>query len=106
MMETVDLYGFGSFFFPRGPVSRDVDILILHQRTDHSSIDFAIQCKAAIKTFIRSVDVVMLSRSEEKELAFLRKCRGRLLGRVTDTDPSRQLEAICRSALAPSNLTW
>lgn len=103
MTETIDLYGFGSFFSPQVSVPRDVDILILHRRIDRSSINFAIQCKVAIKSLIRNVDVVMLSKSEEQELAFLRKCRGKLLGRVTDTDPNGQLEAICRLTLAPSN---
>jgi hypothetical protein len=103
MKETVDLYGFGSFFSSPGSAFRDIDILILHQRADFSSINFAIQCKATIKNLIRNVDVVMLSKSEEQELAFLQKCSGKLLGSVTDSDPSGQLEAICRLTLAPSN---
>lgn len=93
---TVDLYGFGSFFSDHGSVPRDVDILILHQQVDSSSINFAIHCKAMIKSLIPNVDVVILSKSEEQELAFLRKCSGKLLGKVTDTDPSGQLEAIFR----------
>jgi hypothetical protein len=102
MTEAVDLYGFGSFFSAHGSAPRDIDILILH-RIDRSSIDFAIQCKTAIRNPIRNADVVLLSESEEQELAFLRKCRGKLLGTVTDTSLSDQLEAICRAILVSSS---
>ena len=103
MTETVDLYGFGSFFSDQGSVPRDVDLLVLHRRIDRSSINFAIQCKALIKSLIRNADVVILSKSEEQELAFLWKCSGKLLGMVADTDPNGQLEAIFRSPFMHSN---
>jgi hypothetical protein len=99
MTEVVDLYGFGSFFSTQGSTSHDLDILVLHERIDDPSINFAIQCKAAIRTLIQNADVVILSKQEEEELAFVRKCNGRLLGQVTDNDLSRQLEVICRTIL-------
>lgn len=99
MRESVSLYGFGSFFVPQSSTPRDIDILIVHQRADPASIGFAIQCKAAIKRLVCNVHVVMLSESEEQELAFLQKCEGKLLGRVNERDPRGQLELICRLIL-------
>lgn len=102
MTEIVDLYGFGSFFSDKNFSPRDVDLLIMHQRIDSSSINFALHCKAAIKSLIPSADTVVLSIFEEQELAFLQKCSGKFLGRLTDVDPSAQLEEIFRFTLASS----
>ncbi|WP_438275892.1 hypothetical protein [Nitrobacter sp.] len=101
-MEIADLYGFGSFFSDQNSSPRDVDLLIVHQRIDNSSINFAIHCKAAIKGLIPCADTVLLSTFEEQELAFLQKCSGKFLGRLTDADPSAQLKAIFRFAFASS----
>lgn len=101
-MEIADLYGFGSFFSDQNSSPRDIDLLIVHQRIDSSSINFAIQCKAAVNNLIPNADTVLLSRFEERELAFLQKCSGKFLGRLTDADPSTQLEAIFRFSFASS----
>jgi hypothetical protein len=99
-MEVVDLYGFGSFFSDQNSSPRDIDLLIVHQSIDSSSINFAIDCKAAIKSLIPSADTVVLSTSEEQELAFVQKCSGKFLGRLTEADPSAQLKAIVRFTFA------
>lgn len=96
MTEVVDVYGFGSFFFRGAAAPRDVDLLIVHPRVDQLSIHFAIRCKWALRNSIGGADVVMLSKSEERELAFIKKCRGHFLMRLTDTDRSAQFEAISR----------
>jgi hypothetical protein len=97
MMESARLYGFGSFFSDQVSAPRDVDILVLHERVDSSSIEFAISCKSVLKLLMFNAHIVMLSESEERELAFVQRCGAIFLGRVTNTDPGKQLVAICRS---------
>lgn len=101
MTEAVKLFGFGSFFSNEASVPRDVDILILHERVDPASIDFAIRCKSVLSGLIRGAHIVILSECEERELVFLQRSNGKMLGRVTNADLGMQLEnlasAICRS---------
>ena len=96
MTQSVKLYGFGSFFSSLPSAARDVDILIVHERVDSASIDFAIRCKMIFGHFLPTAHFTILSESEDIELSFIQQCNARMLGRVTDIEPDAQLAKLAR----------
>src|SRR3546814_21052692 len=74
------IYGFGSAFSDAAS-SNDIDILILHPSGDVAACRFAIECKARLGQLIRSVDVTMLSVTEEAHFNFIQRSGARLLAR-------------------------
>src|SRR5713101_4938233 len=98
MRESVTLYGFGSFFSSAASAPRDIDILIVHERVDPASIDFAIRCKTILKDFLpTTAHFTVLSESEEQELTFIQRCNAIMLEQVTDIEPDAQLANLASS---------
>jgi ABC-type polysaccharide/polyol phosphate transport system ATPase subunit len=94
MRESVALYGFGSSFSETLSQPRDVDILILHERIDSSSIDFAIHCKASLAQLVPNSHITILSESEERELNFVQRCKATFLARLTNIGSPAKLVKI------------
>jgi hypothetical protein len=94
MTEVVTLYGFGSFFASAVSAPSDIDILIVHDRVDPASIDFAICCKRKLRHFLPSAHFTILSESEEHELSFIQRCSAIMLERITDAEPDLQLGSL------------
>ena len=69
-MESLTVYGFGSFF-RGGPKQHDIDLLFAHRSANLESCRFAIDCKAQIKSALPSADIVMLSEAEVESLDFV-----------------------------------
>lgn len=81
MTESLKIYGFGSFFAGE-PNPRDIDLLLLHRSTDRGSCQFAVACKALIKTLSAAADVVILAQDEAASLRFFDHAKTVLLGEV------------------------
>jgi len=86
MTEYVKVYGFGSFFGSRKDSARDVDLLIVHENSRKSSIEFVLQCKALMESKIPNSHIVMLSIREEYQLDFLNKSRAQFLVEINTTN--------------------
>ena len=99
MTETAKLYGFGSFFRETGSKAKDVDILVLHRTAEHSSIGFAIKCKAMLRARIAKADVVMLAEEEEQEIGFLDRSKAIFLCHLTSDDIDRASKTSSHLAL-------
>ena len=81
LIETLEVYGFGSFF-DRASQPQDIDLLLLHRSADADSCQFAIKCKAQIKIAIPNADVIMLSQKEADSLEFSTRANIILLGKI------------------------
>ncbi len=81
MTESVDVYGFGSFFKGK-PRFNDIDVLVLHQDVSARSCQFAIQCKHHLVATVPLIDVTLLSKREEGETDFIKTSGALLLGRI------------------------
>jgi hypothetical protein len=74
LIESLTVYGFGSFFNGnRQP--NDIDLLLMHSSTALESCKFAVDCKAQLKLAVPSADIVMLSQEEAKSLDFLKRAK-------------------------------
>ena len=73
-MESLTVYGFGSFF-RGGPKPHDIDLLLVHRSANLESCSFAVDCKARIKSALPSADIVMLSEAEAKSLDFVERAK-------------------------------
>jgi hypothetical protein len=87
MTQSIQLYGFGSFFSNDSPKHRDIDILIVHERIDPESVAFALRCKRVIVSSIPNAHLTILSNAEESELNFIQRSRACFLGTITDWKP-------------------
>lgn len=92
-MNSVSIYGFGSFF--RGDFySQDVDILVLHKSIDRKSIALAIRSKRCLERMIAGAHVTMLSESEERHFDFIHSSGAKQLGTVFSEEPEDSLKTI------------
>lgn len=83
-MQTVRVYGFGSFFqSERSP--GDIDLLLLHTTTSLESCALAIQCKSVLRDILPQTHITMLSEPEERSLNFLARCGGVYIGALDET---------------------
>jgi hypothetical protein len=88
MTQSIQLYGFGSFFYSSNPKHGDIDILIVHERIDPESIAFALRYKSVIVSRIPNAHLTILSKVEERELNFIQRSGARFLGTITDAGTS------------------
>lgn len=93
MTETIAVYGFGSFFTGDAD-PQDIDLLLLHRSSDDESCQFAIDCKAAIKSALPNADIVMLSQSEADDLQFLTRAKAVALGELYHDNLGTQARAL------------
>jgi hypothetical protein len=93
MTESVEVYGFGSFFKDQ-PRFNDIDVLILHQDVSVRSCQFAIRCKLRLVATVPSVDVTLLSKQEEGETDLIKTSGALLLGRIEARSFEQDVEAI------------
>lgn len=93
MIESLVVYGFGSFFM-RDTRPRDIDLLLLHRSLDDESCHLAIACKAEIKAILPNADIVMLSQDEADDLQFLTRAKTVLLGELQYGDIGAQARAL------------
>jgi hypothetical protein len=94
MTQSIQLYGFGSFFSSGNSKYKDIDILIVHEAIDPESITFALRFKSIIMRCIPNAHLTVLSKGEEKELKFIRCSGARFLGSITDAEPDAELSKI------------
>lgn len=95
-MRCASIYGFGSFF-RSDDVTGDVDFLIVHQSVEEASCRFGIQCKKLIQAKLPNAHITLLSKREEKSLAFIRTAKAEHLGDVDDNNFEDQTLAILTS---------
>lgn len=96
-MQSIIVFGFGSFFRRQSRNAKDVDLLLLHQDCSKESIEFAIRCKALIRSELQCSDIVMLSVSEERDLRFLERSNATCIGTIWESDfPSRLISLVGR----------
>ena len=88
MTWTAEIFGFGSHFSGRRSRTSDVDVLVVHQDGSPESIDFALDCKAKLRTAVPSAHITVLSQGEERELAFKEKCQAMQLGSISSGNVS------------------
>jgi hypothetical protein len=89
---TVDAYGFGSYF--RVGEGRDVDIVLIHHDIKEDSLEFTLRVKRLLLARMPTADVVLLSRSEQREHDFLRKCAAVFLTRLCSRTLSADIDAL------------
>ncbi|MEJ7926755.1 hypothetical protein WG908_08315 [Sphingobium sp. AN641] len=97
-MESLTVYGFGSFFSDE-PKPHDIDLLLVHRSANLESCRFAIDCKAQIRSILPSADIVMLSRAEADSLDFLEGAKAIELDRVTAESMDADVRALARRLL-------
>lgn len=101
-VETLKIYGFGSFF--RGAKEfNDLDFLILHQTTTKHSCQAAIECKRIILKEIKNPHISMLSIKEEESVGFIKKSSACLLGEVNTSNMKTELVNILNKAVSHTN---
>jgi len=93
LIRGASIYGFGSFFRSED-VTGDVDFLIVHQSIEEASCRFGIQCKKSIQAKLPQAHITLLSRQEEKSLAFIRSAKAEHLGDVDDDNFEDQTRSI------------
>ena len=84
-MDYIEIYGFGSYFKAKEK-PKDIDLLIVHQSLEPSSIKLAIKCKKLLKTSLSGADITMLSTKEEKEAGFIETSDAEYLCSIRSTD--------------------
>jgi hypothetical protein len=82
LKQTVELYGFGSYFERRQAHYNDIDLLIIHADDSAESIELALLCKRGLMAVIPTPHITTLSSNEERELDFKVKCKAIPLGVV------------------------
>lgn len=92
-MESLTVYGFGSFF-SGGPEPHDIDLLLVHRSANRESCKFAIDCKAKIKSALPAADIVMLSEAEAKSLNFLERAKAVKLENLSAESMDCDLQAL------------
>ncbi|WP_367867773.1 hypothetical protein [Pedobacter sp. WC2423] len=95
-MISIELYGFGSYFNSNREIANDIDLLILSEDVCTDSINFSIQCKSYLIQMLQSAHVVMLSKSEEKDLDFKNKSKAIFLKRIFPEQMDFQLSNFVR----------
>ncbi len=98
LVEEVSIYGFGSFFNKKAQY-QDIDILILHQSTSYESCQFSLWCKRYLLANLSGADITVLSRSEERQLAFVEKSKAKCLGNVYKKSANNDLDEILAKAI-------
>lgn len=83
--ENLDLFGFGSYFNGTEKY-RDIDLLVIHADEGKISCALASEYKIWLMSHVPQVHVTILSASEERELNFVERSRGRQLARIVGTD--------------------
>lgn len=98
MTPSVAVYGFGSAFGEKAEPN-DIDLLIIHPRTDAASCRFAIQCKNHLVRHVEHAHLTMLSASEAKHFGILKTARAVLIGTIRcdnwEEDSERLLAEVC-----------
>jgi len=79
--KKLKIYGFGSYFNEVGEFN-DIDILIIHEKNDYDSCQFAIRCKRFLASNLDDMDITILSSLEEKHVSFIWKSSARYIGKV------------------------
>jgi hypothetical protein len=79
--ESIEVYGFGSFFDGQASY-RDIDLLLVHNDTSRESCEFAISCKEEIIRLHSGAHITMLSKGEEESISFIDEVRFVLLGEI------------------------
>jgi len=91
MIETVKIYGFGTYFSRTRLTPNDIDVLIVHERVDLSSINFAIACKRALIRLLPEAHITLLSETEERQLTFINCSQAHSIGQITNIGFDKQL---------------
>ena len=92
-MENVAIYGFGSFFTKKAKF-HDIDILILHGSISYESCQFSLWCKKYLLANVSRADITILSKLEERQLAFIEKSKAKHLGDVYEKSAKNDLDVI------------
>jgi hypothetical protein len=95
MMQSLKVYGFGSFFTGEGQPN-DLDLLLLHRSTDAASCQFAVDCKIEIRLAFPNADIVMLSQEEAAGNEFLARSNAVVIGELHAGDLQFQLRALAK----------
>jgi hypothetical protein len=93
MTESIQVYGFGSYFHGKRP-ARDVDLLLVHRDIGPESSGFAIRCKQLMSAAVSDTDVTMLSLNEEADLQFISKAQAMPLGHIGSETVDRDVERL------------
>jgi hypothetical protein len=97
-MSAVRIFGFGSFFQDKY-LSKDVDLLIVHENEQRASCQFAIECKKQLQQKVANAHITMLSRGEEKYFKFVNTARAILLGSIRESRVDEDIAALCSKYL-------
>lgn len=103
MSEELAVFGFGSYFLGHAEYG-DVDILIVHSRSEAKSCGFAIRCKRLLLSYISNADITILSQSEEQNISFIKKSGALYIGTVNEQNSGEGLNIVLgkiRQANAP-----
>lgn len=93
MSEELAVFGFGSYFHGQQQYG-DVDILIVHARSEAKSCEFAIRCKRHLLSCILDADITILSENEEQNISFIKKSGALYIGRVNEQNSGEGLNTI------------
>lgn len=95
MTESLTVYGFGSFFIDNAQPN-DIDLLLLHRSADIASCQFAIACKAQIKSALPFADIVMLSQAEAESFKFVDRTGAVRLATLSSDRLNAQVQVLAR----------
>ena len=91
LIQSVRVWGFGSFFVEGSISARDIDLLIVHEDLSRASIEFVIRYKSFIVATIPKAHIVMLSTQEEANVEFVTRSKATFLGTSSDEDIPTQI---------------
>lgn len=96
MMESVEVYGFGSYF--RGDSSpSDIDVLLVHKSASFNSIKFVITCKSKLAELLINPDITMLTTEEESHIGFIQKSNAKHIGTIFEPTVATDITEILRN---------
>lgn len=81
MNESITIYGFG-LYFNDNKKHNDIDLLIIHERIEFDSCQFAIWCKRVLLSKIDFIHVSILSIAEEEQCSFISKSEAKFIGEI------------------------
>lgn len=93
MIEALSVYGFGSYFNSKIGAN-DIDMLLVHNSRESSSIKFAISSKGLILSELLNADIVLLSLAEEKELDFINKSHAVFLAKISSANIKQDISKL------------
>lgn len=93
-MQSVYLYGFGSYFSFDKLCINDIDLLIIHENISEASCSRAIKCKKHLIKKIDRADITILSKIEEQRLRFIEKSNAIPIGTIDCNNAAESIEEI------------